>query len=159
MPTFPLPDWIATYSFTSSPRSFGAKRTGRLHAGCDLYAALGSPVQAIAKGKVLRAGGFYWGTFAIEVDHGSYGVARYCEICVAAGIAPGVSVAQGQVIGYVAQLVNPNKAAAGNPHPMLHFELYSGKGKGSLSNDDGPYKRRSDLKDPTRALFQLWSLQ
>lgn len=158
MPRFPVPNWISTYSLATPPRSYGANRSGqRKHAGCDLYAPLGSHVIAIAKGKVISVYPFYWKTDAIEIDHKEFGVVRYGEIRPAPGIAAGTVVEEGQVIGAIAQLINPKGGA--NPHPMLHFELYSGKGSGSLTTTDAPYRRRSDLKDPTRVLHQLWSLE
>jgi murein DD-endopeptidase MepM/ murein hydrolase activator NlpD len=154
---FPVPAWISTYSIAASPRSFGSLRAnGRLHAGCDLYAPIGSSIVAIAKGKVASVGPFYWGTDAVVVNHLGYGVVRYGEVTVAPGIAPGVEVVEGQIIAFIAQLTNPNPAN-GNPHPMLHFELYSGNGTGPLSTGDSPYKRRADLKDPTGILGQLWT--
>lgn len=155
MPTFPVPKWIDTYSYDCSPRSFGSNRpNGRKHAGCDIYAPFGSDVLAVAKGKVIRSAPFYWGTWAVEVEHPGLGVIRYGEISVAPGIAAGVEVLEGMKIGSIAQLINPNPANP-NPHPMLHFELYTGASTGLLSTNDEPFKRRSDLVDPTSFLKSL----
>ena len=114
MAIFPVPRWIDTYSYEVSPRSFGSNRAGgRKHAGCDIYAPLGSEIKAVAP-----------------------------------GIAGNMMVTQGQTIGLIAQLINPNPSGT-NPHPMLHFELYSGSGNGPLTTAAVPYKRRSDLVNPT----------
>ena len=155
MQIFPVPRWIDTYNFEAQPRSFRANRAaGRKHAGCDLYAPLGSDVLAVADGKIIRCAPFYWGTWAIEVEHPGIGIIRYGEILVAAGMASGMAVQGGRKIGSIAQLVNPNPNGS-NPHPMLHFELYAGTGSGPLSTADEPFKRRTDLLDPTEFLKSL----
>lgn len=157
MSTFPVPDWIHTFSISAPPRSFGSQRSqGRRHAGCDLYAPIGSKVRAISKGVVLSKYPFFWGTSAVEVAHPGLGIVRYCEINVAPGIGANVEVDEGRAIGFVAQLVNPNPGGA-NPHPMLHLEWYSGSASGPLTTTDSPYKRRSDLRDPTGMLGLLWT--
>jgi hypothetical protein len=64
-------------------RVFGYRRDGgaRLHAGCDLYAPVGTPIFAIADGEVILAPyPFYLGTHAIEVYHKGVGVVRYGEV-------------------------------------------------------------------------------
>lgn len=157
MPTFPVPAWISTYSISAAPRSFGSTRAnGRRHAGCDLYAPVGSSVVAIADGKVQAVGPFYWQTAAVQVQHPGFGIVRYGEVSPAPGIAPGVNVVEGQIIAFIAQLINPNPGGT-NPHPMLHLEWYSGEGGGPLSVSTGSYKRRGDLKDPTGMLGGLWT--
>lgn len=75
---WPVPQWITHYSYKEAPRSFGSKRSqGRIHAGCDLYAPVHSPVLAIAEGRVIESDHFYLGTFQITIDHGHLGVIRY----------------------------------------------------------------------------------
>jgi Peptidase family M23. len=65
---------------------------------------------------------------------------------LAEGIKDGSEVKKGQVIAFVGQL-------EGSKNSMLHFELYSGTGKGGFTvPDNQPYKRRSDLIDPTETL-------
>ena len=153
MPTFPVPQWTGA-DYHISPRAFGSSRSKgkRLHAGCDLYAALGSPVRAIAPGRVVKAGMFYCETFAVEVDHGTLGIVRYGEVSpkLAKGIVAGALVEEGQTIGYIGHLVGLHC------HPMLHFELYSGKGSGPLTVYKGSkYQRRDDLMDPTPMLDRM----
>lgn len=156
MARFPVPDWIKTYSLRSPPRCFGAPRHGgRKHAGCDLYAPLGSDVIAIDAGKVLEVKPFYWKTFAVVIEHPRVGVVRYGEITPGPGISSGVRVTEGMIIGSIAQLINPHPNGR-NPHPMLHFELYVGTGMGPLSTADLPYQRRGDLQNPTTLLRSLF---
>ncbi|MCA9654023.1 MAG: M23 family metallopeptidase [Myxococcales bacterium] len=142
---FPLHE-RPTESYTTSPRSFGSGRKGgRKHAGCDLYAPVGTPIRAMAGGKVLTAlYSFYGGTYALEVDHGTF-VARYGEIQkeIADKLKVGDSVTPGLVIGQVGKLNNYHQS-------MLHLELYTGSGKGGLTDRTSkPYQRRADLFNPT----------
>lgn len=94
----------------------------RPHYGTDYAAPMGTPVRAIGKGRVLLAG---WGGGAgkcVKLQHDQgiqtvYGhLARF-----AAGIRPGASVAQGQVIGYVGMT-----GLATGPHLDFRF-LKNGK--------------------------------
>lgn len=142
---FPLSQRPAE-SWHESPRSFGSGRSGgRKHAGCDLYAPVGTPVRAMLGGKVLTAlYSFYGGTYALEVDHGTF-VARYGEVQseVADKLEVGAAIAAGQIIGQVGQLNNYHRS-------MLHLELYTGSSTGALTDRQSmPYKRRDDLFDPT----------
>ena len=129
-------------------RRFGsARKKGRLHAGVDLYAPIGTPIYAMDDGVVAKnIYAFYLGTFALEVTHSKF-LARYGEISkVAPGIRKGVKVKKGQLITYVGELRGLNMS-------MLHIELYSGKGTGPLTvRNRKPYMRRSDLIDPTPVL-------
>ena len=148
MSTFPLRSRPAE-SYKEHPRSFGSPRAGgaRKHAGCDLYAAAGAEVLAVEDGTVLRGPYlFYDVVYALEVQHPS-GIVRYGEISHAAeGIATGVAVKAGHVIGYVGKM----KTVA---QPMLHFELFSGTAEGPLTNrQNPPFMRREDLQDPTAFL-------
>lgn len=132
----------------SHKRWFGAGRSGRLHAACDLIAPQGTRIHAVGDGVVSRGMYyFYHGTFAIEVTHERGLVARYCEIeRVAAGIVKGAQVKQGQVIAYVGKM---------QVDSMLHLELYAGTATGNLSRPNSPpFNRRSDLIDPTPYLDQ-----
>jgi murein DD-endopeptidase MepM/ murein hydrolase activator NlpD len=78
---FPL-ERLPTANWTGAPRSFGSRRSKgtRAHAGCDLYAPAGTSVHAITDGTVIRGPEpFYAGTYAIEIDHGTF-LARYGEV-------------------------------------------------------------------------------
>jgi murein DD-endopeptidase MepM/ murein hydrolase activator NlpD len=138
-------------SYRTGMRAFGSSRSSgkRKHAGCDLYAALGTPIRAVQAGSVLQEYPFYMNTRALEVDHGNF-IVRYCEISnVAPGIRKGAMVNRGQVIAYVGELCFPS----GNRMSMLHIEFYRGNLKGPLTaRGCAPYQRRADLIDPTLLL-------
>lgn len=151
---WPVPEWISTYSYKQSPRSFGSKRNaGRVHAGCDLYAPLHSPVIAIADGRVLESRDFYLGTFQVTVDHGVLGIVRYGEVAPDNIPKPGEHVKAGQQIGKIGNLGK-------GLHPMLHIEHFSGTGSGAMTNTSNlPYLRRADLQDCTSLLDSLLCLR
>jgi murein DD-endopeptidase MepM/ murein hydrolase activator NlpD len=106
-------------SYKSGGRNFGANRAGgRKHAGIDLYAPVGTPVRAMADGKVLQVYQFYLGTWVIEVDHGSF-IARYGEVKQTnIRVKVNEEVTRGQVLGQVGKL-------QGLKASMLHLEMYS----------------------------------
>jgi len=135
-------------SYKDEGRQFGAFRSGtRLHAGCDLLATKGTEVLAIDNGTVIQGPYlFYDVVYALEVKHDSGIVVRYGEILqsVPLGISPGARVSRGQVIGYVGLMTSGSS--------MLHFEIYKGNVNGELTTGSGPYRRRSDLMDPTSFL-------
>lgn len=132
------------YTQGSGKRYFGADRSGRKHAACDLIRPQGEKVFAVSNGTVLQKYRFYAGTYAIEVKHDSGHVVRYGEVSSqsVAQSAKGDRVVKGQHIGYISHL------------RMLHFEMYSGEGTGPLTvRGKNEYSRRSDLLDPTSYLL------
>ncbi len=142
-----------THSFTSGMRKFNAGRGSgtRSHAACDLYRFKDEPILSIAPGKVIQnLYYFYQGTYALEVKHSGGFVVRYGEITgnVAKGIKAGANVKMGQRLGYMG-VVNSNCC-----RPMLHFELFKGTEKGSLSATGNKFRRRGDLIDPTYYLLK-----
>jgi hypothetical protein len=136
------------YSYKEGGREFGAYRSeSRLHAGCDLLAPEGTEVLAIDNGTVIQGPyEFYDVVYALEVKHDSGIVVRYGEILqsVPRGISAGARVSRGQVIGYVGLMTSGSS--------MVHFEMYKGTVNGALTTGSGPYRRRSDLMDPTAFL-------
>lgn len=146
----PTQDWI------QGIRCFGSRRSGgrRAHAGCDLYAPVGTTIHAISSGTVtLGPYAFYDGTFALEIDHGSF-LARYGEIQKNALVKAGDHVEAGQPIAKVGKLLSIRNS-------MLHLELYDKSATGPLTvknnttkrNAKGvPFMRRADLIDPTKRL-------
>ncbi|MCC6137326.1 MAG: M23 family metallopeptidase [Bdellovibrionaceae bacterium] len=136
------------YNQGDGKRYFGAvRRSGkRKHAAADLLRPTGEKVLAIDGGKVLRKYHFYAGTYAVEVKHDSGYVARYGEVAPqnVAQSGPGERVIKGQHIGNIGSL------------RMLHFEIYSDKVDGPLTQlNNGEYWRRSDLLNPT-PLLNKW---
>lgn len=141
-------------SYLEGMRRFRARRDGgrRIHAACDLYRPHGEVVTSVSDGVVIRgAYPFYQGVYEVQVRHTGGFVARYGEVLgrTAAGIAVGHKVTQGQPIGYVGT-VN-----SGCCSPMMHFELYSGRENGPLSQPwRRGFQRRGDLMDPTPYLLR-----
>lgn len=152
---FPL-DHIPSASYTESPRKFGSNRPGgRLHAGCDLLAPVGTKIYAMADGKIIDHREFYGQTWQITVDHGDlvirYGEVKPNTLGIAPGLHVGSTVKQGQHIGYVGLV---HFESGGTAH-MLHLEMYDKSAHGSLSNTNNPpYMRRNDLINPTSYLIK-----
>lgn len=138
---------------SGAPGGFGYSRSGRKHAGCDIYSPAGTDIRAVADGVVVDKHRFYWHTDQITVDHGGF-IVRYGEIDPRSSeIKVGEKVKKGQVIAKVGQLIMPS----GEKYKqcMLHFELYGSSApvtKKPLSNDTSPFKRRDDLINPTATL-------
>ena len=159
-PCFPL-EFVPHQDYHKYGIKFGAKRRVprdtskplegyRKHAACDLIAPEGTRIHAVDNGKLVsRMYPFYRGTYAIEVEHDNF-LARYTEIKgVANGLKEGDTVTKGDVIAYVGKMYSSS---------MLHFEMYSGKLTGGLTQKgqklgktmkDAPFQRRKDLVDPT----------
>lgn len=143
-------------NWTEDIRRFGARRSGgaRAHAACDLYFPEGTIIHAITAGKVtLGPYPFYQGTFALEVDHGTF-LARYGEIQQSTFVHQGDQVTAGQPLAKVGNLI-------GITNSMLHLELYNKSAQGPLTvkgvqtartASGVPYMRRKDLIDPTAKL-------
>ncbi|HEX7313588.1 MAG TPA: peptidoglycan DD-metalloendopeptidase family protein [Pyrinomonadaceae bacterium] len=155
-PVNPLP----RDSWTVAPRCYGSRRAkgARAHAGCDLYAPIGTVVHAITDGTVVRGPvPFYAGTYAIEVDHGDF-LARYGEVQGEAFVRKGDNVKAGQPIAKVGRLIGISV-----PSAMLHLELYDKSAHGPLTvpasqsardKQGRPFLRRKDLIDPQPKLEQ-----
>ncbi len=91
-----------------------------LHAGVDFSAATGTPILAAGTGKVSMAGfnggyGLY-----VKLQHTQDVATAYAHMSrLGPGIKPGVSVRQGQVIGFVG-----STGMSTGPH--LHYEFHRG---------------------------------
>jgi murein DD-endopeptidase MepM/ murein hydrolase activator NlpD len=147
------PGWVfplnkrTSENYKTGMRRFAANRSnGRLHAAADLYRVKGEAAVAANNVTVIRdLYYFYQGTYAIEVRASNGRVIRYGEI--QGRLAPGVglnkSVRAGQTVGYIGK-VNSDCCT-----PMLHFEMYSGRLNGALTQNGNKYQRRPDLMDPS----------
>ena len=117
----------------------------------DTFTMAPPPVRAIADGVVIQAPYFFYlGTNALEVNHPGIGVVRYGEISIAKPVRlkAGEHVKAGQIIAYVGRL---DTGAS-----MIHFELYSGKATGPLTERGRlPYQRRRDLLNPSDLIDRL----
>lgn len=101
---------------------FGMRRhpilkSRRMHNGVDYAASYGTPILAAGNGRVEKAGrtSGYGNLIVIKHTNG-YETAYAHQSKFAKGIAPGVRVRQGQVIGYVG-----STGLSTGPH--LHFEI------------------------------------
>lgn len=91
-----------------------------LHAGVDFSAASGTPILAAGAGKVSMAG--YNGGYGlyVKLQHTQDVATAYAHMSrLGPGIKPGVSVRQGQVIGFVG-----STGMSTGPH--LHYEFHRG---------------------------------
>ena len=117
---------------TSFINDWGFPRSGgRTHRGNDLFAPRGEPLYAVAAGTVLLTRGGRGGTALwLAAD---YGVDYYYAHLsgYAPGVATGVRVGKGQVVGY-----NGNTGNARTTPPHLHFQLHP---KGRTSAPVNPY--------------------
>jgi murein DD-endopeptidase MepM/ murein hydrolase activator NlpD len=85
------------------------------HPGVDIAVGPGTPIKAAASGTVIYAGWMEgYGNFVV-IDHGNHLATAYAHQSTIA-VANGVSVAQGQVIGY-----SGCTGYCFGPH--LHFEV------------------------------------
>jgi murein DD-endopeptidase MepM/ murein hydrolase activator NlpD len=136
----PSPTWKTGARYFGAPRDHGR----RLHAGCDLLGPKGTIIYAIADGTLVRPPYyFYTGTYAVELRHEHF-IVRYGEILGGSYIG-GQSVKKGQPIAQIGRLDSGSS--------MLHFEMYSNADSTeSLTTATGPYKRRSDLINPSSHL-------
>lgn len=154
---FPLPARPAQ-CYRKGARAFNSSRGSRQHAGCDLYAQVGTEIRAMADGVVIQCYHFYKNTDTIEIDHGNF-IARYCEMTPRSATErkklAKKNVTRGEVIGTVGQMFNENGTKF--PNSMLHLELYRTTtspllANNGLTNDSAPFQRRSDLADPSDTL-------
>jgi murein DD-endopeptidase MepM/ murein hydrolase activator NlpD len=89
----------------------------RAHLGTDYAAPLGTPIQATGDGVVEEAGYRGGNGNYVRIRHdGTYTTAYLHMVRIAPGIQPGVSVAQGTVIGYVGMT-----GLATGPHVCYRF--------------------------------------
>jgi murein DD-endopeptidase MepM/ murein hydrolase activator NlpD len=151
--SFPLGKGWTGQDYHKGGIAFGANRSGRAHAACDLPAPVGTPIYAVADGKVIQKPyGFYLETDALEINHGAFTL-RYGEIMPgSAKFKAGDPITKGQLLAKVGRL-------KGSKSSMLHIEMYAGTGKGDLTvrdpktsikrKDGVSFQRRSDLVDIT----------
>ncbi|HSM04940.1 MAG TPA: M23 family metallopeptidase [Longimicrobiales bacterium] len=111
-----IPRWPVQGPMTSA---FGVRWRGTLpeiHRGVDIYVASGTPVRAMAGGRIRFAGvqGDYGNV--IWIDHGGSVLSVYAHLAELS-VRTGEGVAPGQVIG--------RSGASGNASgPHLHFEVW-----------------------------------
>lgn len=88
------------------------------HYGVDFAAPTGTPVRAVAAGKVLKAGWYGGNGRFVKLRHDSIYETGYAHLSrIEASMKPGAEVRKGQIIGYVGAT-----GLATGPH--LHFAMY-----------------------------------
>ena len=100
--------------------TWGQSRVGHLHSAIDIMAARGTPVVSAANGIVLKLFTSRAGGLTVYVaDPTKTWVYYYAHLdSYAPGLAPGQTVAQGDVLGFVGTTGNASPDA-----PHLHFEI------------------------------------
>jgi peptidoglycan LD-endopeptidase LytH len=101
--------------------SFNERRSGaRVHRAVDIFAPRGTPVLAADDGRVARVGRNALGGLTVyAVDDAERFVYYYAHLDqYRAGLAPGMRLAKGDVIGYVGTTGNAPRDA-----PHLHFQV------------------------------------
>ncbi|MDX1448697.1 MAG: M23 family metallopeptidase, partial [Acidimicrobiia bacterium] len=105
--------------------SWGAPRSGgRTHEGVDMIAARGTPIAAIYSGVIQSATTSSLGGITLWLLSDAGDEYYYAHLDgYAAGIAAGVRVAEGEIIGF-----NGSTGNAPDYLPHLHFEYHPGGG-------------------------------
>lgn len=112
--------------------------TSSFHSGVDYSAPAGAPVLAAGDGVVRQVGKDRALGVAVTIEHDHGLATRYGHLAgAAAGIAEGVHVTQGQVIGAVG-----STGLSSGPH--LHYEILA---NGRVVNPIGHPKTRADRLD------------
>ncbi|MHB8959620.1 MAG: M23 family metallopeptidase [Candidatus Limnocylindrales bacterium] len=100
------------------PRCWGGRCYAHFHDGIDLAAPLGTPVRAMAGGRVVLAGRVPDGAVDVELDHGAGVLTLYGHLQARLAVSVGDRVAAGDVLGAVGMTGNTT-----GPH--LHFGVWS----------------------------------
>jgi murein DD-endopeptidase MepM/ murein hydrolase activator NlpD len=88
------------------------------HDGIDIAAPLGTPVRAIATGRVVLAGRLSDGAVVVEIEHSPDVISLYGHLQPTLAVHEGDSVVAGEVLGSVGLTGNTT-----GPH--LHFSIYA----------------------------------
>ena len=86
--------------FTAEPaRCYEGHCYAHFHDGIDIAAPLGTPVRAIATGRVVLAGRVSDGAVVVEIEHGAGVISLYGHLNPTLSVRDGDSVVAGQVVG------------------------------------------------------------
>ncbi|WP_338748408.1 M23 family metallopeptidase [Janibacter alittae] len=112
--------WVRPLASGPLTSGFGV-RWGRLHAGVDYGASVGTPLRAMSEGTVVGAGPMSGYGIYIDVEYADGTVSRYGHLSsVAASV--GQQVAAGETVAY-----SGNTGRSTGPH--LHLEIRPGGGE------------------------------
>lgn len=115
----PLSQTFGPTDFTAEPaRCYHGHCYAHFHDGIDIAAALGTPVRAVATGRVVLAGQLSDGAVVVEIEHGPDVISLYGHLNPTLAVRAGDSVVAGQVLGSVGLTGNTT-----GPH--LHFGFYA----------------------------------
>lgn len=107
-------------TFTAEPaRCYLGHCYPHFHDGIDIAAPLGTPVRAIATGRVVLAGRLSDGAVVVEIEHSPDVISLYGHLQPTLAVHEGDSVVAGEVLGSVGLTGNTT-----GPH--LHFAIYAG---------------------------------
>ena len=123
---FPAGDYLFPIAgATTFTNDWGyARPGGRSHQGIDLFAAMGTPVVAVADGSLFNVGSNGLGGWRLWVRDGSGNGFYYAHLSAYSPAAvEGASVTRGTVLGYVG---DSGDAKGTSPH--VHFEIHPGGG-------------------------------
>ncbi len=122
-----------------------------LHAGVDFSAAPGTPILAAGTGKVAMAGPNGGYGLYVKLQHTQDVATAYAHMSrLGPGIKPGVSVRQGQVIGFVG-----STGMSTGPH--LHYEFH--RGGRAVNPLAQKFAMRATVAGKDRARFQALARQ
>jgi murein DD-endopeptidase MepM/ murein hydrolase activator NlpD len=114
----PEPDWVHPMPGARTTSCFG-QRWGTLHAGVDLAAPHGTPIQAVGAGTVTHAGWVFGGYgISVVIDHGDGHLTHYAHAS-ATKVSRGDRVQPGDVIAL-------EGSTGDSTGPHLHFEVHKG---------------------------------
>ena len=83
-------------------RRFFNEQPRRPHSGLDIAAPEGTPIKAVADGKVIDAGDFFFSGNMVFIDHGQGLITLYAHMH-RIDVSPGQAIRQGDVIGTVGE--------------------------------------------------------
>jgi len=83
-------------------RRFFNEQARRPHSGLDIAAPQGTPIKAVAAGKVIESGDFFFSGNMIYVDHGKGLISLYAHMHEI-NVKTGDDILQGQIIGSVGE--------------------------------------------------------
>jgi hypothetical protein len=106
-------------SFALEPAGcFEGKCYPHFHDGIDIAAPLGTPVRAIAAGRVTIAGRLSDGAVVVEIEHSPGVFSRYGHLEPGPAVRVGESVSAAELVGSIGLTGNPT-----GPHH--HYEIYA----------------------------------
>ena len=101
------------------PLCYEGRCYAHFHDGLDIAAPVGTPVLAMAAGRVILAGRVADGAVVVMIDHGSGVETLYGHLEPALAVRKGDTVAAGQLLGTIG-------LTGRTTGPHLHFELWHG---------------------------------